>query len=178
MITVLIRTSFRPKQFATALASVPSDCKVIVSYDDDRDLTYIPDHVHKLRVYKFALPYFYDEFCNQLKELVTEGYFIFLDDDDVILTLDVPILEDHANIVQLRRKTTVRPIDANFKAGQIGMPCLILHSKHRYLADIPGTGQGDYHWIKSVCSQLPINFVPTVVVGSPVRGFGRPEPQI
>ncbi len=175
MITVLIRTSYRPLQFATALASVPSFCHVIISYDDERALTYIPKELQAIRVYKSPLPYFYDIYCNLLKELVTDGYFMFLDDDDVILTLDVPLLEDYANIVQLRRKTTVRPIDANFKAGQIGMPCLILHSKHKHLADIPGTGQGDYHWIKSVCNQLPINFIPVVVVNSGNRGFGMCE---
>jgi hypothetical protein len=178
MITVLIRTSFRPLQFARAINSVPPECRVIVSYDNDKALSYIPKELQTIKVEKSDLPYFYDLYCNSLKELVTDGYFIFLDDDDVIITLDVPLLEDHANIVQLQRRNTVRPIDANFKAGQIGMPCLILHSKYKHLADIPGTGQGDYHWIKSVCAQLPINFVPTVVVGSDTRGFGRPEAHI
>lgn len=175
MITILIRTHQRPKSFARALSSIPEGCNIIVSYDCDEDLSYIPDNLQRIQVQKSDDLYFYDTYCNLLKDKVNSGFFMFLDDDDYIIEFPSDLQEDSANIVQLRRRGNVRPLSSDFRAGQIGMPCLILHSKHKNIADIPGTGQGDYHWIASVCKQLPINFLEIVCVGSDSRGFGLPE---
>lgn len=185
LINVLIRTSYRPKGFARALASVRTqthkDIRIIVSYDRPVALAYIPEDVEKVKVVMGPGKYFYDCYCNTLKSMVTDGYFIFLDDDDyfrspTVLERVIPSLSpDSGLIVQLKRRDRLFPADAEIKEGKIGMPCLILHHSHKNLADVPYIGAGDYHWIKSVSEQIPMVFASIVVVESDQRSNGRVE---
>lgn len=180
LINILIRTSNRPEYFARCLKSVIKqsydNIRIIVGYDNTAALNYIPGALEK--VYCEAnreLPYFYDEYCNRLKSLVTDGWFLFLDDDDILCddVLAKLDLTAKAIIVQLNRAGTISPVDTNFRRGRIGMPCLILHHSLKDLADVPGNGQGDYFWIKKVTEQTDYVFTPLVVVYSFGRGLGK-----
>lgn len=183
LINILIRTSYRPNGFKRALQSVLNqthkDVRIIVSYDNHNALRYIPDTVEKIRVHRGEGKYFYDDYCNQLKGMVTNGYFMFLDDDDFLINPDIlaslPLSPDYGLLVQLRRGSVIRPLISEILSGKIGMPCLILHHSHKHLADIPPHGVGDYHWIKAVSEKLPIRFEPIVVVCSDSRGNGKHE---
>jgi glycosyltransferase involved in cell wall biosynthesis len=183
LINILIRTSYRPSGFKRALQSVLNqthkDIRIIVSYDNHNALRYIPDTVEKVKVLRGPGNYFYDDYCNKLKELVTDGYFLFLDDDDYLanpeILANLPLSEDYGLIVQLRRGNVIRPETSEILPGKIGMPCLILHHSHKHLANIPPTGQGDYYWIKAVSEKLPMRFEPVIVVCSDKRGNGKQE---
>lgn len=188
LINILIRTSYRPNGFARTIKSVHEqthkNIRVIVSYDNHNALRYIPDNVEKVKVPRGPGKYFYDEYCNELKSMVIDGYFMFLDDDDVLCSPDIieriiPVLqEDTALIVQLKRGSVVVPVNKDFTTGKIGMPCLILHNSHKHIADVTVHGAGDYVWIKRVSELLPINFEPIIVVHSFNRGNGKQEKPI
>ena len=184
-INILIRTSYRPESFKRALASVKcqthKNIRIIVSYDNHNALKYIPEDIQKIRVFRGQGKYFYDEYCNILKSLVTEGYFMFLDDDDILSSPDIierllPLLSpEHGQLVQLKRNSTICPNSISFSSGKIGMPCLILHHSHKGLADITVDGAGDYVWINKVSKLLPLKFEPLIVVESFNRGNGKLE---
>lgn len=180
LINILIRTHDRPAAFKRCLKSIVDqnypNIRVIVAYDSRND--YIPRQLEQIRVIPdVSLPYPYDRYCNTLKWMVDDGWFFFLDDDDVLMpnVLNEIELTELALLVQLKRKDFVCPQSLDFKRGLIGMPCLILHHSLKHLADIPGTGQGDYFWIKEVISKIQVKFIEKVLVYSPSRGLGKSE---
>lgn len=180
LINILIRTSKRPAEFKRCLNSIVKqsypNIRIIIGYDNEAALKYIPKGLETVFVTGDRnLPYWYDTYCNQLKSLVNDGYFFFLDDDDILnpnVLKDIP-LNNQAIIVQLQRVNNVVPKDLNFRRGTIGMPCLILHYSLKAIADIHGSGTGDYFWIKEVISKVEPVFVPIVVVYSFGRGLGK-----
>jgi len=180
LINILIRTHRRPNGFKRCLRSIVNqkypNIRVIIACDEYCD--YVPKQLEIIQVTaNRELPYFYDCYCNNLKAQVTDGWFLFFDDDDVLVdnVLNEIEFDAPAILVQLRRGDYICPQGLDFRRGLIGMPCLILHHSLKDLADIPGTGQGDYFWIKKVCDNLSVKFVPKVVVQSFSRGLGKPE---
>lgn len=128
--------------------------------------------------------YYYNDYCNILKEEVKDGYFFFLDDDDCLVdntALDriVSKLNDNGLICQMKRgngklKPTNERIEREIiESGQIGMPCLVLHSDHKELVDVPATSNGDFVWIKEVSKLVDLPFAKEVLVYSEKRGFGQ-----
>lgn len=185
LINILIRTNFRPTAFARCIKSVKDqtykNIRIIVSYDNHNALKYIPEDIEKVKVIRGEGKCPYDAYCNQLKDLVTDGYFMFLDDDDILSSHDIiekiiPFLSpDNGLIVQLKRGSVIVPQALDFKTGKIGMPCLFLHHSHKNIADVTVHGAGDYVWIKRVSELLPLRFERIVVVYSFNRGNGRQE---
>lgn len=127
--------------------------------------------------------YFYNDYCNTLKDLVTDGYFFFLDDDDVLinkyaLERIAKHLKGDGLICQMQRgvaklKPNDKQIDLNLiESGSIGMPCLILHSKYKNLIDVPATSNGDFVWIKEISKLVDLTFIKEVLVYSHKRNYG------
>lgn len=190
-ITILIRTSNRPTLFKRCIDSIIQQTlrpDVIISYDNDAAISYIPPGVRTVRVYPDErLPFFYDTYCNTLKELVTEGWFAFVDDDDYLTS--PTILEelsayltdpDQPVICQFLRYDRPKPNKHEItigcvKEGKIGLPCLVLHSKHRHIADLDGQRSGDYRFIKAISEKLKCRFVELALVDTDRRSFGRME---
>lgn len=122
--------------------------------------------------------YSYNLYCNILKGYVSDEYFFFLDSDDVVIPGAIekikPYLnEDKALIVQMLRNGRPKPRNGLIEWGKIGMPCMILHSKHKHLADVPATEDGDYQWIKAVTDKIGYEFVPIPVVDAGQRRRGK-----
>lgn len=183
LFNILIRTCYRAALFDRCIQSVLSQTykriRVIVSYDDPRALTYIPTFVETMKVTPGTQHYYYDQYCNQLKKEVEEGYFMFLDDDDflkdknVIGDLIPHLKENSANIVRMDRKGKIYPKVDIIQSGQIGMPCMVLYHSHKSVADIPCTGRGDSVWIIAASKKLPVNFINLTIVKSDRKGSGR-----
>lgn len=185
-ITLLIRCSYRPNGFAKTYASIPSNTNVICSYDDERALSYIPAHIKTVRVYKSSKPFFYDEYTNTLKAMVTSGYFAFLDEGDVIIPNSLSILAKHLKgsngvICQFSRAGKLKPSALLIRQRQvlrskIGMPCLFLRHDLAALVDFDGSvGAADYHWIKAVSRKVNLKFIPLPVVYAERRDGGAME---
>ena len=194
LINILIRTSYRPEQFARCLESIKSQAyrniRIVVGYDRAAALEYIPVESEKHFVYADnSLPYYYDVYCNELKQLVNEGWFFFLDDDDVLTC--PTILEELADqlkqsgavICQFLRNGVPKPRDNYIKnriiaEGKIGLPCLVLHSKHKALSGLDGQKAGDYRYIKEVTDQVNTKFINLLLVSAGPRGHGQMEPTL
>jgi len=162
MITALIRTmAHRRGLFKRSWQSAADQgCNIIVHYGD------------KVNDYSYNL------YCNSLKEEVTEGYFFFLDDDDFIIDGAVarilPHLEENkALICQMLRNNRPKPNFPEIVRGRIGLPCMVLHHKHKLLADVVDEEYGDYQWIKRVTEQIRWKFVPIPLVNAGKRSNGK-----
>jgi hypothetical protein len=192
LINILIRTSNRPQLFARCLQSIHQQTyqhyRIIVGYDRASALDYIPQDLTKLFVYADnSLPYFYDCYSNDLKTLVTEGWFMFLDDDDtltrptILEELAVHLQTPGAIICQFLRNSVPKPAENYIRKkviveGKIGLPCMVLHSKYKMLSGLDGQKAGDYRYIKEVTSQVPTNFIELPLVTCDRRSRGHMEP--
>lgn len=192
LINILIRTSNRPTLFSRCLASVQAQSyqnyRIIVGYDHASGLSYIPDDLTK--IYVFAdrdLPYFYDCYCNVLKVLVTDGWFLFLDDDDILTRPTIleklvsHLTHPHEAIIcQFLRNGIAKPRGNYIRnrivaEGKIGLPCLVLHSKHKNLSGLDGQKAGDYRYIKEVTDSVPTKFIELPLVTCDRRSYGAME---
>lgn len=188
-INILIRTSFRPELFKRCIESVRrqtyQNIRVIVGYDRPEAKGYLPQDLEAVEMKPESGKYFYNKYCNQLKELVTDGWFFFLDDDDYLLNPKVlqrisQYLFDGCLIVQfIRANGRPKPksvlMDAKkIEVGHIGLPCIILHHKFKNVSDLDGDDEfGDYTFIKKVSERVPTKFVSEPVVVAERRSWGR-----
>lgn len=122
--------------------------------------------------------YSYNLFCNIMKSLIKDGYFFFLDSDDVLIpgaieNIKPYLREDKALIVQMLRNGRPKPRNGLIEKGKIGLPCMILHSKHKHLADVTANEYGDYEWIKAVTDKIGYEFVPIPLVDAGQRRRGK-----
>lgn len=193
LINILIRTSCRPAQFARCLESIRSqtykNVNVLVGIDRASALDYVPKGFQTIFVYADnSIPYFYDLYCNELKHKVADGWFFFLDDDDSLASPTVlEQLAEHltgpheAIICQMLRNGTPKPADNYIRKkviweGKIGLPCLVLHSKHKSLSGLDGHNAGDYRYIRAVTDQVPTKFIALLLVNAGGRSHGKMEP--
>jgi glycosyltransferase involved in cell wall biosynthesis len=190
LITILIRTSNRPALFARCIESV-KNCgymprHVIVSYDNPGALNYIPAGTQTIQVTPhIQYPYYYDLYCNTLKLAVTDGWFLFLDDDDQLLPGALEKLAPHltepgAIICQFIRNGIPKPRDNYIRhkviqEGKIGLPCLVLHHKYNRIGFLDGWEAGDYRYIKEVTDQVPTKFIALPLVTTDRRSLGEME---
>lgn len=188
LINLLVRTSYRKELFHRLLQSIKDqthkNIRIIVSYDDERALEYIPEEVDKIRVYKIDSKFGYDDYINSLKEQVTSGYFVAIDDDEVLASTDclericAQLKGQKGLICQFSRNGKLKPSNENIRKKQvlrakIGMPCLVLHHSLKNIAHVDCTvGASDFHWIKAVSKKVKLKFVPIVLAFADRRGNG------
>jgi hypothetical protein len=134
-----------------------------------------------------SLPYYYDVYCNQLKLNTEMGWFFFLDDDDVLVSpTALQQLSEHLHVLnsaiicQFLRNGVPKPADNYIRKqvireGKIGLPCLILHSKHKTLSGLDGQKAGDFRYIKEVTDQVNTKFIALPLVSAGARGHGKME---
>jgi glycosyltransferase involved in cell wall biosynthesis len=192
LINILIRTSNRPAAFARCIESIKAQSynriNAIIGYDNPAALDYISDSLERVYVKADkALPYFYDLYCNELKRKVKDGWFFFLDDDDTLASPTIlQQLSEHltspheAIICQFLRNGVPKPRDNYIRnkviaEGKVGLPCLVLHSKHKALSGLDGQKAGDYRYIKEVVNQVPTKFIALPLVDAGARGHGNME---
>lgn len=190
LINILIRTSNRPALFARCLRSIAdqsySNYRITVGFDRASALDYIPKGINHQFVYADnSTPYFYDLYCNDLKEKVTDGWFLFLDDDDQLLPgalsqLAAHLTEPGAIICQFIRNGIPKPRDNYIRhkviqEGKIGLPCLVLHHSYKQIGQLDGQKGGDYRYIKEVTSKVPTKFITLPLVTTDRRSFGEME---
>lgn len=192
LINILIRTSNRPAAFARCLESITAqtyrNVRIVVGYDRAEALSYIPASVEWTFLYADnSIPYFYDLYCNDLKLIVNDGWFFFLDDDDtlasptVLQELSAHLTGPHEAIIcQFLRNGIPKPADNYIRKkvireGKIGLPCLVLHSKHKELSGLDGQKAGDYRYIKEVTDQVNTKYITLPLVNASPRGHGNME---
>lgn len=152
-------------------------------------MCYIPieDSIRKIFCEPFCnYPYYYDLYCNHLKVFVTDGWFFFLDDDDILCSPTVleeladQLKQPGAIICQMLRNGLAKPRDNYIKhkiieEGKIGLPCLVLHSKYKDIGALDGEKGGDYRYIKHVTGLVPTKYICLPLVDAGTRGHGQME---
>lgn len=190
LINIIIRTSNRAELFHRCYQSIKSqtykNIQVIVGYDNPVALNYIPLECIPVKLYPAENhPFFYDLYCNQLKQMVAHGWFLFLDDDDFLYCpraledIAEYLKDDYGAIVcQMLRNGIPKP-RSNYmrqgiiEEGKIGLPCIIVHSSFAHVGQLDGYAGGDYRYIKQVTQQVPTRFVPLIVVETDRRSRGK-----
>lgn len=192
MITILIRTSNRPKKFKRCVDSVLNqtytDWKVIVCFDGD---DYVPEHdnISKFEAINYERKdYFWNLFCNDLKDKVNEGHFFFLDDDDELLNKDTLLklskqLEyKQSYICRMTRNSELIPSKKTFKnqtikRGQIGMPCFVLWHDHKNVVYFDNQKASDFRFIEKLSQLINLEWINEVLVKVNGESKGRKEYQ-
>lgn len=171
LINILIRTH-RPALLRRCLESVESQ-----TYKNYRVILHTT--VGRTPDYEYNL------FCNDLKSQVTDGWFFFLDDDDVLIDptalkrisvhLDNPF---QGVICQFLRNGKAKPGPGAFYykkiwRGMIGMPCIFMHHTDKHIVDFEATEDADFLFIKEVSTMLPLKWVQEVIVDAGKRSHGK-----
>lgn len=189
LINILIRTKNRPDKFKRCIESVLNqtytNVKIIV-YDNSTITSYVKWEHERILDNTPCIGFSYNLFCNDLKEKVNEGWMFFLDDDDFLNTptaLEEIAVEltnpNEAVICQfVRANGKPKPSDelmdrGMIVSGRIGMPCIILHSNHKNIAQFTNTENADFLFIKEVSQKLPCKFVKKILVNSKKRNYGN-----
>lgn len=164
LINILIRTH-RPHLLCVCLDSV-ADCR------------YCNVKVITIDGTGYGERYGFNLLCNDLQNMVEDGYYFFLDDDDTLIPGALSQIAPHLTpdkpvICQMLRAGRPKPSINVIARGHIGLPCMILHHSHKHLADVTARESGDYDWIKAVTDKLGYKWVPVPLVNSPKRSFGK-----
>ena len=186
-INILIRTSNRRWLFDRCIKSIEKqtykNIEVIVS--TDRLVNYLPEWVKSIQVRPdYGHSFYWNLYCNSLKEQVKEGWFFFLDDDDYIeseTAIEEAVKhltnENEGVIFQFKRGEVKKPDNEYIKSktierGKIGMPCIFLHYSKKHLATFDGKPAADFRFIKEVSTKINLKFIPLVVVKADRIGNG------
>jgi hypothetical protein len=141
---------------------------------------------YKVHTYKCtgAIGYSYNLYCNTLKAAVTEGWFFYLDDDDILVDNTALeriskflLNEDHIVICQMLRNGVPKPTDRlqdtlTIHRGKIGMPCFFLHAKHKNVAHFIASEDADFRFIRAAVNRLSPAFCKVIVVNAGMRSHG------
>lgn len=170
LINILIRTH-RPDKLQSCLASVDKQTyknyNILFHFDKG-------DTPH----------YVYNIFCNKLRDQVQDGWFFFLDDDDILA--DEKSLEriseylndpDTGVICQMLRSGQPKPTDQMMDAGQvirgkIGTPCIFLHAKHKNISNFKNSASSEFDFATDMLNKMKVKFVKVIVVDAGRRSFG------
>tara|TARA_B110000971_G_C19963410_1_gene479037 strand:+ start:585 stop:1397 length:813 start_codon:yes stop_codon:yes gene_type:complete len=168
-INILIRTSNRPTLFKTNLTSIKNqnykNYKIYISFEDEQTLSYILKYIKNLNnveilrvnmdINSHINNYSYNDYCNRLLAKVSDGYVIFLDDDDCfthkncLKVINENIEED--NILfwsYLRADKIIYPIKKNIQIGDM-VSCGFCH--HISLeSKWPRKRNGDFYYINNI----------------------------
>lgn len=196
IINILIRNKYRPELLGRCLHSVieqtiAKSLNVIICSDSkeaSEDAKIKTDNFpSKVSLIEAEIdinyPFYWNLFSNQLKNLVTEGWFFFLDNDDLLYsstsleTISTKLTNPEEGVIcqMLRRGRPKPPMDfienKKIVKGKIGAPCLFLHHSKKNVALWDGYKAADYRWIKDIEKVLPLKFVPIAVVQTGNNGL-------
>lgn len=183
---ILIRTSNRPKFFATLMKSIKKqtypNIVTIVHTDDPRDTYVKGDIIVKGKRQPNKGRGFYNLYNNALLNAIPPkkpGWYIFIDDDDMYRTPDAiarfvkAAKPDHINVARADRGNG-RIWPKYWKNQKVFQTeCFMLHTKHRKMAKWPSKKGGDHSYTKQITRKLPINWIEGLIVTKAQAGKGR-----
>ena len=168
LINILTRTSNRPNYFYenryTILSQTYKNIRQIISVDNDLSYKYVKqckvndEDIVRLkstsRVSHTHMPY--NLYCNRLMEKVTEGWIMYLDDDDILyhentINSILPLLNDTDNIIiwKCLRQNNIYPVNFRrcVKQYDIGSNSFMFHSKNIKYAQWDDKESSDFRCI-------------------------------
>jgi glycosyltransferase involved in cell wall biosynthesis len=184
LVNILMRTSKRPKYFEKCLESIDNqtydNINLIISVDDDETEEYVSkltDEYIRVNKYNGKIPNLdktgirraapYNLYLNSLKNQVTDGWIMFLDDDDCF-TKDTAIEEIVSNITsdddlllwKVQFPNRVIPEDYLFKfkkiqINHISMIGFMYHKKHDHKVKFDYFSGGDFYFMNQLYPKIP-----------------------
>ena len=186
IINILIRTTYRPNAFLKCINSILKQkydhYRVIICYDDERCKEYTDQYEQYSNFKIIKAPdvdkkqeCFYNLYCNRLLNYVSDGWIIFLDDDDMFATEDTLSIinsyildQNDNNLLFWKFKRPDKVIYPNINDIQINTVAscgYCFHSKFRYSSIwIKGQG-GDFNYINGLIikNKFDIYFIDEVL---------------
>ena len=185
LVNILTRTSGRPNYFAENTSSVKEQTyphvRHIVCADDDESYEYAKGSAssiirveRKPKREKYGFRHApYNLYCNDLMDEVSEGWVMFLDDDDIFIDKHslAKIMkhakdEDDLLIWKIQFPGVIIPGPAFGKAvfpTQIDANCYMFHSKHIWAAQWDEVKESDYRVANKLSSILNIKWINKVL---------------
>lgn len=167
-INILIRTSYKKddleKNIESILSQNYSNYQIIISYDNKEALNYLEQYQNNDKIYIFKVNknddyvYFYNLYCNDLISKVTDGWIMFLDDDDMlshqnVLNIINNYLEKNKILVWkfMRPDKNIYPLDLkNIKLGEIASCNFIFNKNNLNKSKWNGEICGDFKFFKEL----------------------------
>lgn len=183
-IYLLIRTSNRPLFFNNMMESVRRQTYkniITIVYSDNLNDKYVTGDIviHGEKETSGTAPY--NLYCNALLDNVPDnnGYYMFLDDDDMFFTDDA--LEKFIANCKKDKINVARVMRWNFEIfpkrwGQdlsFQTECFMLHNSHRNRAKWWDKKGGDHYYTRQLTDQLQTNWIDNLIVCKTQDGKGH-----
>lgn len=184
-INLLIRNKYRPELFRRCLDTIErqtySNIHLIIgcdspeSEDDALTNTTLRFSTEIVRLAPGTEPFFWNIYCNTLKDRVTDGWFNVLDNDDYLVDeYCIEKLAQHLTdpsvgvICQFLRNGKPKPNNRLIRRGEIkrffiGGGAIVLHARNKYVSDWDGHKAADFRFIEAVSKMIQMKFIPLVV---------------
>jgi hypothetical protein len=198
LFNILIRTCMRPNYFRKCMQSVLTQTyqnfRVWISYDKQESYHYIKPfvekHPNKVSAHYINMDnvstekYRFNLYCNVLMDMVSEGYIIFLDDDDLFARNDALaqinslLVGDNPENTMVLWKISlphgiVYPADAPaIVFGGIDTSCVCFHSSHKHKSRWPDKRGGDFTFFSGLMQSESFTycFLPLILTKSVYTG--------
>ena len=182
---ILIRTSARPEFFKNMMKSIKEQTYkniVTIVHTDEHNDDYVEgDIIIRSERNPAEGPGFYNLYCNKLLKAIpdVEGWYHFIDDDDMYAAPDVIERLVNAsnrgciNIGRVQRwNETVWPKRwGNQESYQT--ECFFLHTDHKNLATWHNKKGGDHNYSKKITRILKKNWIEDLLIAMAQKGKGR-----
>ena len=170
---ILIRTSMRPELFETCINSILnqnySNYSIYICYDKPECIDYLKSYETNSKISFFFISndstekYKFNLYNNELMERVSDGFIIFIDDDDIFthnmcLKFINEYINDEDSVILwsfMKPDKLVYPNDIdNIKIGDIDTTCVCFNNKHKGLSKWPDKQCGDYYFYTEMFKKL------------------------
>ena len=177
---LLLRTHNRPEEFNRCIESISKQSLLpeIIIISDDKNDTYIKEVALPHQVFrpKYRKPQWwirhhnpFNDYFNQVFDLVPSGHFIYyLDDDDELVDADwiKTIIDNNTDLLiarfQLGKSHNNALIGDEVVRGEIGGSCIAIRSEIAREFKWPSRGAGDFFFINQVISKYRPIFLPII----------------
>jgi hypothetical protein len=187
-INILTRTSNREKSFNICMSSIKNQTfknyNIICCFDNEKDRDYVSKHTSNHFYVKNSSnnDHHYNLYLNELKSYVSDGWIIFLDDDDhftsnFCLSFINNNLKDEDTVYvwkYLRPDKLIFPKENKVNLGEIPMCSFCFHSKHKNKTNFDDKEAADYRFFKDLDLKIKfLNFTLTKsIFDEYLKGYG------
>ena len=177
MVNILLRTSNRPKGFNRVIESLKKQTdqnfNLIVSVDNNETENYVIASGYKCKIKKHKWvqrkhpdhnPY--NLYVNTLINEVKLGWYIVIDDDDIIHDNMVAAIntfcvnDDNVYIFKvgfIGKDIPSYSFGKSITFGDISSPCIVMNAKNKSIAKWKPIRGGDFHYINDIVESKKLN---------------------
>lgn len=167
-INIIIRTHLRKNYFKKVIESIINqnyqNYIIHVAYDHEDSLEYINENLNnKMILYKVERTSdnnaFFDLYCNYIKEIINDGWIMFLDDDNYLINSNcLKIINSYLNVSIivwsfLRPDKLIKPKLNNLIYGEIDNCSYIFHNSIKHDSKFQDFYGSDFQFISTLINK-------------------------